>query len=74
MKKIDSIKFKMAAYRPLFTFSHSRYLVTVLDGWTITIKQNVRFQDRMHLEKFRLDQIQNGLLSAIIHFHMGDIW
>ena len=27
----------------------------------------------MHLEKFD-DQIQNGLLSAIIHFHMGDIW
>ena len=28
----------------------------------------------MHLEKFRLDQIQNGRLSAIIHFHMADIW
>ena len=27
----------------------------------------------MHLEKFRLDQIQNGL-SSIIPFHMGDIW
>ena len=27
----------------------------------------------MHLEKFRLDQIQNGRLSAIIHFHMADI-
>ena len=25
---------------------------TVLDSWTITIKQNVRFQERMHLEKF----------------------
>ena len=25
----------------------------------------------MHLEKFRLDQIQNGRLSAIIHFHYG---
>ena len=24
----------------------------------------------MHLQKFRLDQIQNGRLSAIIHFHM----
>ena len=24
----------------------------------------------MHLEKFRLDQIQNGRLLAIIHFHM----
>ena len=28
----------------------------------------------MYFEKFWLDQIQNGLLSAIIHFHMGDIW
>ena len=28
----------------------------------------------MHLEKFRLYQIQNGRLSAIIHFHMADIW
>ena len=23
----------------------------------------------MHLEKIRLDKIQNGRLSAIIHFH-----
>ena len=28
----------------------------------------------MHLEKIRLDKIQNGRLSAIIHFHMADIW
>ena len=34
---------------------------------------NVRFQLRMHLEKFWLDQIQNGLLSAIIYFHMPNI-
>ena len=27
----------------------------------------------MHLEKFRLDQIQNGRLLAITHFHMADI-
>ena len=27
----------------------------------------------MHLEKIRLDKIQNGRLSAIIHFHMADI-
>ena len=25
--------------------------LTVLDSWTITIKQNVRLQERMHLEK-----------------------
>ena len=28
----------------------------------------------MHLEKIRLDKIQNGRLSAIIHFRMADIW
>ena len=27
----------------------------------------------MHLERFRLDQIQNGPLSAIIYFHMLNI-
>ena len=27
----------------------------------------------MHLEKFWLDQIQNGILSAIIYFHMPNI-
>ena len=43
----------------------------MLDSWTITIKQNVRLQERMHLEKKRLDQIQNGRLSAIIHFHIA---
>ena len=46
---------------------------TAQDSYTITIKQIVRFQERMHLEKFRLDQIQNGRLLAIIHFHMADI-
>ena len=28
----------------------------------------------MHLEKIRPDEIQNGRLSAIIHFHMAVIW
>ena len=28
----------------------------------------------MHLEKIWLDKIQNGRLSAIIHFHMAVIW
>ena len=40
---------------------------TAQDSYTITIKQIVRFQARMHYEKFRLDKIQNGSLSAIIH-------
>ena len=46
----------------------------MLDSLTITIKQNVRFQERMHLEKIRLEQIQNGRFSAIIHSHMAVIW
>ena len=36
-------------------------------NYTITIKQIVRFQERMHFEKFQLDHIQNGRLAAIIH-------
>ena len=39
-----------------------------------TIKQNVRFQEKMHFENNRLDQIQNGRLSAIILFHITVIW
>ena len=35
-----------------------------------TIKQIVRFQERMHFEKNQLVQVQNGRQSAIIHFHM----
>ena len=46
----------------------------IADIWTITIKQNVRLQERMHLEKNWLDQIQNGRLSAFIHFHIAVIW
>ena len=40
---------------------------TAQDSYTITIKQIVRFQERMHLEKFQVDKIKNGRLSAIIH-------
>ena len=46
---------------------------TAQHSYIITIKQIVRFQERMHFEKFQLDQVQNGRLSAIIHFHMADI-
>ena len=41
---------------------------TAQDSYTITIKQIVRFQERMHLEK-----IKNGRLSAIIHLDRPDI-
>ena len=47
---------------------------TAQDSYTITIKQIVRFQERMHFEKNRLDQIQNGRLSAIMQFPISDIW
>ena len=47
---------------------------TAQDFYTITIKQIVRFQDRMHFEKNKLDQVQNDRQSAIIHFHMAVIW
>ena len=47
---------------------------TAQDSYTITIKQIVRFQGRMHFEKILLDQDKNGRQSAIIHFHMAVIW
>ena len=46
---------------------------TAQDSYTITIKQIVRFQERMHLEKFQVDKIQNGCSSAIIHLDRPDI-
>ena len=46
---------------------------TAQDSYTITIKQIVRFQERMHLEKFLFDKIKNGCLSAIIHLDRPDI-
>ena len=46
---------------------------TVQDSYTITIKQIVRFHERMHLEKFQVDKIKKGRLSAIIHLDRPDI-
>ena len=46
---------------------------TAQDSYTITIKQFVRFQKRMHLEKFQDDKIKNCRLSAIIHLDRPDI-
>ena len=46
---------------------------TVLDSYTITIKQNVRFRWRMHPEFFYLDRIQNDRKSAIIYLNKPDI-
>ena len=47
---------------------------TAQDSYTITIKQIVMFQGRMHFEKIQFDQVQNGRQSAIIHFQMAVIW
>ena len=52
-KKIISIKFKMAAYRPLFTSTglilrNTCIMKTAQNSYGITIKQIVRFQERMH--------------------------
>ena len=65
-----SIKFKMAAHWPLFTSTGlilRNIMKTAQDSYTITIKQIVSFQERMHLKKIYVDKIQNGRLSAIIH-------
>ena len=40
---------------------------TAQDSYTITIKQIVSYQERMHLKTLQVDKIQNGRLSAIIH-------
>ena len=66
----------MAAYQPLFTSTGLilwNIMKTAQDIYTIIIKQIVRFQERMHFEKFQLDQIKNGRLSAIIRLERPGI-
>ena len=46
---------------------------TAQDSYTITIKQIVRFQERMHLENFKLIKLKNGRSSALIHLDRPDI-
>ena len=67
----------MAAYQPLFTSTGLilwNIIKTAQDIYTITIKQIVRLQERMHFEIIQLFQVQNGRQSAIIHIHMAVIW
>ena len=67
----------MAAYQPLFTSTGLilwNIMKTAQDIYTITIKQIVRLQERMYLEKNHSVKVQNGRQSAIIHFHMAVIW
>ena len=66
----------MAAYRPLFTSTGlilQNIMKTAQASYTITIKQIVRFQKSMHLEKFLVHKIQNARLSAIIYLDRPDI-
>ena len=54
----------MAAYRPLFTSTGLilwNIMKTAQDIYTITIKQIVRFQERMHFEKIQLVQVYYSL-------------
>ena len=46
---------------------------TAQDSYTITIKQIIRLQERMHLEKCQVDTNQNGRPSALIHLDRPDI-
>ena len=76
LEYFKSIEFKMVVHRPLFTSTGlilRNITKTSQDSYTITIEQIVRFQERMHFEKFQLDPIQNGRLSAIIHLNRPDI-
>ena len=76
LEKFQVDKLKMA-YRPLFTSTGlilRNIMKTARDSYTITMKQIVRFQERMHFEKNQLVQVQNGRQSVIIHFHMAVIW
>ena len=41
---------------------------TAQDSYTITIKQIVRFQERMHFEKIQLDQVQVAANQPLFTF------
>ena len=71
MKNFKLIKFKMAAYRPLFTSTGLilwNIMKTAQDIYTITIKQIVRFQERMHFEKNQLVQVQMAANRPLFTF------
>ena len=76
LEKFQVDEIQKAAYGPLFTSTGLilwNIMKTAQDIYTITIKQIVRFQERMHFEKIQLVQVQNDRQSAIIHFHMAVI-
>ena len=57
LEKIRLDKIRNGRLSAIIHFHMAVIWSTVLDGETITVKQNVRFQMRMHLEKIWLDQI-----------------
>ena len=76
--QVDKIKIKNGRLSAIIHLDRPDKLRNIMktaqDIYTITIKQIVRFQERMHFEKIQLVQVQNGRQSAIIHFHMAVIW
>ena len=76
MKKLKLKKIKKGRLSAIIHLDRPdivEYHETAQDIYTITIKQIVRLQERMHFEKIQLVQVQNGRQSAIIHFHMAVI-
>ena len=62
-ENLKLIKFKMAAYQPLFTSTGLilwNIMKTAQDIYTITIKQIGRLQERMYFEKNNFVKVQNG--------------
>ena len=53
----EDASWKNLTWSAIIHFHMADIWSTVLDGWTITINRNVRFQMRMHLGKVWLDQI-----------------
>ena len=49
LEKIQIDKIQNGRLLAIIHFHMAVIWSTVLDGWTITIKQNVWFQERMHL-------------------------
>ena len=72
LEKFQVDKIKMATYRPLFTSTGlilRNIMKTAQDIYTITIKQILRFQERMHFEKIQLVQVQKW--PPISHYSLS---
>ena len=77
LKKIEIDKIQNGRHSAIIHLDRPdivEYHENAQDIYTITIKQIVRFQERMHFEKIQLVQVQNGRQSDIVHFHMAVIW